>query len=117
MSRGSHPAGRGGYQTGRGGYPGVRGYRGGFRGDFRAFRSGPQVPGELCSYCGLGPHKVKNCRNRIRDEIFQQQKSNANVSHAEQTSENFEFGYTSQNIHDFETFGFVADWSVRTSDG
>ena len=42
-------------------------------------------------------------------EALQQQQSNANVSHAEQTSENFEFGYTSQNIQDFETFGFVAD--------
>ncbi|EFX69237.1 hypothetical protein DAPPUDRAFT_113840 [Daphnia pulex] len=53
-SRGGHQGGRGGYQSGRGGYPGVRGgYRGGFRGGFRGFRSGPQVQGELCSYCGL----------------------------------------------------------------
>ena len=117
--RGGFQAQRGGFQAPRGGFSTQRGnsqgFRGCFRGGFRGFRGSNQPHGELCSYCGLGPHKVTNCKHKKRDEGNQEaNQSNANFSHLDQQQEapepdQYAYGYTSSETIDFETFGFVAD--------
>ena len=127
ISRGGLQASRGGFQTSRevfqtskGNYQGLKGC---FRGGFRRFRGNNQHPGESCSYCGLGPHKVTNCRIKKRYEARQEvSPSNANFSQIDQAQpaqptqpllepevEKFSTGYTSSESIDFETFEFVAD--------
>lgn len=77
---------RGGFQIVRGGYQGLRRRFQGFRGSFHQVK--------IFSCCGLGPHKVTNCRNKTRDEANQQYHSSTNMSfQSNQTLENLYYSY------------------------
>lgn len=91
--------------TRRGGYPGLRGGTRGFRGMYRG-RGGTSSQ-QLCSYCGLGPHKASNCRSRLRQEAEKQQ-CNASFPHRFQTQDQG-YSYMLSTKSDFEMYGFVAD--------
>lgn len=93
--------------TRRGGYPGLRGGSRGFRGMYRGRGGVPPYQQQLCGYCGLGPHKVSNCRVRLRHEAEQHQ-ANANLSLLVQPADQ-DHSYLSSTSFDFETYGFVAD--------